>query len=471
MKKMTQHDSLGNISILVLIVGLVMSMSIGGLVTFAATQYTASRRSVSLQEAVMIAESGVQYYRWHLAHNPDDYWDGNPPEEGAGPFGPYVHAFTDPQGDIQGYYSLMITPPDDGSSITTITSTGWTTAQPEVKRTVNVLFGVPSLAEYSFLHNTNAWFGTGITVYGKVHSNGGIRQDGINTSTMQSSKETYTCGLETGCNPSEQKPGVWGSGGPSELWEFPVTAVDFDSISVDFNVMKAAAESDGVYLGPSGSRGYHFTFKDDGTVDIYKVTKTQRRRGYSTEFGCEDLNQSILKETLIGNYGVSEERIFFVEDTVWLEGVVNGKATVVAAEFPIDTKVTNIWIPDSLTYLAKDGNHSLGIIAQHDIYFGVDVPNVFEINGVLLAQKGKVYRHHYKLNWCGNYNTAVRDELIIYGSVISNEKSGWNWGSAPDSGFETREVTYDSNQLFDPPPYFPTWGEYEFIFWEEVNSR
>lgn len=82
MKKMTQHDSLGNISILVLIVGLVMSMSIGGLVTFAATQYTASRRSVSLQEAVMIAESGVQYYRWHLAHNPDDYWDGNPPEEG-----------------------------------------------------------------------------------------------------------------------------------------------------------------------------------------------------------------------------------------------------------------------------------------------------------------------------------------------------------------------------------------------------
>lgn len=456
----------GSISILVLVLGVVFTIAVGGLVTFGATSYDFGRRQESLSKALLAAEAGIQYYRWHLAHAPDDFTDG------TGQPGPYIHDYYDPQGGVIGQYSLEIEPPVDGSSTVTITSTGWDNDYPSIRRTVQARYGAPSLAQYAFLHNANVWFGSGITIYGRVLSNGGIRQDGVNTSTVQSAKETYTCGSETGCDPAgETKPGVWGAGGPQELWEFPVPAVDFDSIGVDFNLMKTAAETEGVYLGPSGDQGYHLVFKDDGTVDVYQVTNTQFRRGYSVENGCEKLYQRILQETFLANYSLAEKQVYFAEDTVWVEGVVNGKATVAAARFPLETYETNIWIPNSIIYLAKDGNHKLGIIAQNDIYFGLDIPTVFEINAAILAQTGKVIRHHYKLTWCGNYgSSAVKDKLVIQGSLISNQKSYWNFGSAPTSGFVTREVTYDNDLYLEPPPYFPTSGEYEFISWDEVNN-
>ncbi|MEK7165696.1 MAG: hypothetical protein AAB874_02730, partial [Patescibacteria group bacterium] len=60
----------GSISILVLIFGVVFSVGIGGLVLFTATQYTASTRTEVFERALTMAQSGAEYYRWHLAHSP-----------------------------------------------------------------------------------------------------------------------------------------------------------------------------------------------------------------------------------------------------------------------------------------------------------------------------------------------------------------------------------------------------------------
>ena len=455
----------GSISILILIFGAVFTLMLSGLVTLTSIEFNSAYRSDAYDKALMIAESGVQYYRWHLAHNPDDYQDG------TGDVGPYIHEFRDPNGDVYGYYSLNISPPEPGSVIVTITSTGWTAQLPEVKRTVKALFGQPSLAQYSFLHNSNIWFGSGLTVYGRVLSNGGIRQDGVNTSTLKSAKETYTCGSETGCVPSRPKPGIWGSGGPDELWEYPVTPIDFNDISVDFNDMKAASQTNnGVYLGSSNSQGYHLVFKSNGTVAIYKVTNTGFRKASSPDYGCQTLYQRIQKENLIGTFALDQKKIFFIEDTVWVEGVINGRATVVAAKFPTDTSSTNIWITNNLTYLAKNGDHSLGLISQNDIYFTLEVPENLEIDSALLAQKGRIIRHNYWDNRCGVNGQARKDSLTIFGSVISNQKSYWNYGDTPSSGFTTREITYDNDLYLNPPPFFPTYGNFEFISWDEISN-
>jgi hypothetical protein len=455
MKKM------GSISILVLVFGVMFSVTIGGLVSLASILWSNSQRTEVHERALSVAEAGVDYYRWHLAHAPTDYKDGttNP--------GPYVHAMTDPYGNTDGTYSLTITPPASGSSNITITSVGWLNSYPSITRKIVARYGIPSLARYSFLHNANVWFGSGLTVQGQVVSNGGIRMDGTNLSTIGSSRQTYTCGSETGCSPSAPKNGVWGAGGPSNLWQFPVTAVDFTSLNVDFNTMKTQAQTSGTYLGNSGALGYHIIFTSDGKYTIKKVTSATSRRGWSVESNCENLSQDITAETNIGTYTIAQKPLIFVEDHAWVDGVVNGKATVVAARFPLGTNFMNIWITNNITYIAKDGHSNLGLFAQNNIYFGLNVPTDFEIDAALLASNGRIIRHDYHYGSCSSYSSAVKNSLTIYGSIISNLKSYWNFGTGPESGFQTRTITYDNSLYFEAPPYFPDQGGYQLISWSE----
>ncbi|MFC1626650.1 hypothetical protein ACFL1P_00435 [Patescibacteria group bacterium] len=462
-KKLHQYQH-GGISILVLVFGVVFSISIGGLVSVAGLQQTHETRSEIYEQALTVAQAGVEYYRWHLSHDPEDL---------TGDIG--QHQLPHPSGGPDGTFDIEINPPESGSSIITIKSTGWINSHPNIKRTVQVRIGKRSFARFAFLNNSNLWFGTRDDVKGPVFANGGIRMDGTHDSTVESAKETYTCGDETGCDPPETKPGVWGDGGPQELWVYPSSNIDFDSIHVDFADMKNQAQTDGVYLDQSGEWGYHLTFNSDGTFTIKKVTNTKSTNGWSVEEDCRTLYEEIKNEELVGTYDVDDNPIIFIEDTLWVDGVINGKTSVVAARFPIDINNMNIWIPNNLTYLAKDGTSNLGLIAQNDIYFGLDVPQDFEINAAMLAQSGKVIRHNYKKQGCSHEPGAVRQTLTIYGSIVSNLKSYWSYGTGPEigfgneptSGFTFRETIYDPTLYFGPPPYFPTESFYSVISWEE----
>lgn len=432
------------------------------------SQFEFANRQIVSERALNIAEAGIHYYRWHLREDTDDYQDG------TGAAGPYEHDYADPQGDVIGKYSLTIDPPTDENRIITITSTGWLTNYPRLKRTIRARYGQVSLTRYAFLHNTNLWFGNDITVNGPVFSNGGIRQDGTNTSTVESAKETYTCGGESGCpTPTPGKPGVWGNGEIDELWNFPVSPIDFESIKVNFSDMKTSAQSEGLYLGPSGEQGYHLVFSADGNVTIYKVTGVEGVNVYSIENGCENLNEIITSQNAIGTYPLSENSILFIEDTVWVEGVVNGKTTVVAARFPLGTYNINILLPGNITYLAKDGNHKLGLVAEKDIIITRDVPEHFEMNGAMLAQDGRIIRHHYHYFGCRSTgNTALKNELTLFGSLISDKKSYWNFSSGPKSpasGFVKSSLNYDATNFTEPPPFFPTSTQFTFISWEEIK--
>jgi hypothetical protein len=452
----------GNISMIVLIFGVTFASMAGGLALFGSVENNNARRSVAQQQALAIAEAGVNYYRWHLAHDPDDYQDG------TGQPGPYVHQFDDPEAGISGTFTLEITPPPEGSEVVTISSTGQSDTIPGITRTITAKFGPEPLTRFSFLHNASVWFGQGLTVYGEVFSNGGIRFDGINESVVGSSRETYICGSETGCSPSQTKDGVWGSGGPSELWEYPVPVFDFDGVVTDFNAMRTAAQSDGVYYGPSGAWGYHVVFDTDGTFDVYRVTSASSYTGYSVEDGCHNRRERITGEQLQGTYNVDDNLISYFEDTVWIEGQVRGHSTVVAARLPTSTYTTNMYINGNIEYGTFDGSDNLGIVAQNNIYYVRNIPNDFIINAAMMAQSGRILRRYYG-SGCGYSSWRIRNSLTIYGSVISNQKSYWNFSnySGLVSGFNTRDINFNQNSADQPPPYFPSTENVGFLSWDE----
>ena len=449
----------GSITPALLIITSAFVVVIYGMLSVLSLQLDASHRQTAQEEARNIAEAGINYYRWHLAHDPNDFQDG------TGNPGPYTHDYHDPQGNITGSYTLDITPPINGSSVITIKSTARTLQYPNVQRTITAQYGKQSLTKFSFLQNSSSWYGTGITVNGEVHSNNGIRMDGINNSLVSSAQETYTCGGETGCNPPQSRPGVWGSGPNSFLWDFPIPAVDFDSISFDFANMRDSAIADGLYLAPSGSRGYHLIFNGN-TFEVRRVTGTNYYNGYSADDGCQRRYQIITSETSTGTYNIVDNPIIFAEDHLWVEGLLDGRTTVTAARFPIDSNQMNIWLRGNITYAQYDNSDSMGLIAQNDIYFVRNLPNDFKVDAALMAQKGKIIRHGY-LSWCGGTSQAVKNSLTINGSVISFYKSYWNFGSGPSSGFITRTITYNSDLLYNPPPYFPVTGDFEIISWRE----
>jgi len=459
----------GSVTPALLIITASFITAIFGLLLILALQLDYSHRQVASEKALHIAEAGINYYKWHLAHDPEDFQDG------TGSPGPYVHEYKDPQGESIGYYSLEIEPPNEGSSLITIRSTGWSNQYNTVRRTIKAEYGMQSLAEYSFLGNASVWYGEGVMVNGRVHSNNGIRMDGINTSIISSAQEIYKCGWETGCEPPDWKPGVWGSGGDQALWRFPVTLIDFDTISFDIASLQQDAQNNGLYLDDNNVSGYHIVFSDDGTFDIYEITRTDWLRGYSVpgqglgatgQGGCRKEYQLIDRESLLDTYNVEDIPIIFSENELWVEGVLDGRVTIVAANFPLGSSYVNIWIPNNLTYADLDGTNALALIAQNDIYFTRDVPNYFQVDAVLMAQKGKIIRHGY-FDWCGGTYNAVRQKLSINGSLISYFKSYWNFGPGPESGFIEREINYDAGLIFEPPPYFPTSGEYQFISWTE----
>jgi hypothetical protein len=62
--------------------------------------------------------------------------------------------------------------------------------------------------------------------------------------------------------------------------------------------------------------------------------------------------------------------------------------------------------------------------------------------------------------------------LTLRGAIISNTTWTWSWTNDAGtiiSGYDTTDTKYDPNLRFNPPPGFPTKGDYEFIKWEEIE--
>lgn len=461
-----------------LVIMTVVMILLTSIVSFVSSYLQYSLKQRDREQALHIAEAGIHFYRWYLAHQLDGrtasqiqaFWDAG---TALGQSTPYVGSFGG------GEYSITVTPPDSGQTIVYITSTGQTDRYPDQSRTIRVRLRRPSWSEYAALTDEAVRFGTGTEVFGKIHSNNGIRFDGLAHNVVSSAVDEYNDPDHTGANefgvhthvnapPSSGVNNTFraAEAPPSAVAtrtdvfeagrEFPVAPLDFNGLLGDLSLMKSEAQS-----GANGSRyfdntrqGRHIILKSNDTFDI----RTVQSFNAST-------NEIINYNGGWSNYSIPDGGVIFVENNVWLEGTVDGRRVTVVAANLISASQKTIYLGKDLRYTNYDCTDMIGVIGQNDVEVYRQSNNILRLDAALLAQSGRVGR----ANYTGPY--ATRDTITVYGSIVSNQRYGFAWADAMGnhvSGYQTRNLYYDNNLLYCPPPYFPTGTQYELDLWEEL---
>jgi Tfp pilus assembly protein PilX len=427
------------------------------------------------EEALQVAEAGVYFYRWYLAHQIAgltkkqirQFWNSG---TAYGVASNYEDDFNG-----VGVFSIDVTPPESNSTIVLAEVTGWTYKNPNSRRTVKVRFRQPAWSEYSVLCDADIRFGAGTDVYGPIHSNGGIRFDAIAHNVVSSGVASYNdpdhpggdeFGVHTHDAPTDPLPpnavpartDVFMAGR-----EFPVPVKDFNSVLSDIADMKSEAgcanvgsvcpgnangmssSVNGIYFNNAGY-GRHIVLRADDTMRVYRVTN------YSST------SNEITNESSYTSYAIPDDGIIFVEDNVWVEGIVDGKKVTIAAADLSGGSDKDIYIKRDVQYTNYDGSDIIGLVAQRDVETTRDSEDNLRIDGALLAQGGRVGR-----DW---YSGSHKDTITINGSIVTKLRYGFAYTDG--TGYNNRNLIFDSNLLYFPPPYFPTGTDYAIDSWEEL---
>jgi len=446
---MAKFKQKGSILIYEVIVIFIFTTVTVGLIAQATQELRVIRATTYREQALQIAEAGINYYQWHLAHFPTDYQDG------TGGAGPYVHNYVNPDtAQTIGQFSLSITAPPIGSSIVTIQSTGWTNTDPNTKRSITARYGIPSLAQDAFLSNDVIWIGSQENVQGQMQSNNGIRFDGTGNAPIMSAKQSYTCPSSQGSPCPTTQNGVWGSAAQSvqNFWQFPVPQIDFSTLTSNLATMKSSAQASGIYLSPSNAQGYSLVFNSNGTVSIYKVTSLKSNpTGWDVNGVAHNEKVDYQNRTLLSTPNMPANGIIYIEDKVWVEGTVKGRAMVAAAVLPYNSSTApTIYIPNNLVYAAKDGTNVLGLLAQNNVVVTYHAPSDIEIDAAMIAQNGSAQWFYYP--------GVIKNSITVFGSIMTYGQWTWTWVDNNNnvvSGYAVTNDTYDSNLIYGPPPSFP----------------
>ena len=495
------------------------------------TNFFVVGNNVRSQQAFNIAEAGLNYYLWHMAHNGSDYKDGQStpttPDPNLG-YGPYVHNYVDSNAQTEGTFTLWIKPQGNGSTIMTVRSIGQV-AGSSITRTVQAEIGATSFASFAVLSDSALWFGNNETGDGPIMSNQGVRMDGANTSTVSSANSTYTPSVSVGGNGSSH-PGVWcdtSVTSPVDCntrdksnWLYPATAVDFNQVAgslctikklafaSDASTSSLATQSNACSQTPTtrtasyipqrsssanSSRGYLIQLNTNGTYDLYTV---------NNEKDTQTTYTNALSPTSVATgITIPSSGVIFVEDNVWVRSnpTFHGRVTIAAGR--LATSVTaDINIADDLLYSTKDGSDAIGLVAEGNVYIAPYAPQVaggsaggnftLEIDAAVLAATGSVeFPSNYKFssNTCSRGWVGDSQKLQFYGSIAVRQTWTWSWlwgGSCGDnvkdptsgyyiSGFLNNTTSYDYNLLYAPPPSFPVTGGYGVLTstWREILTR
>lgn len=477
------HMRQGQLSVSVVIFSALAVVLISGFVFLAGSFLQLSVRSLNRTQAFSIAEAGIEYYRWHLAHAPSDF------EDGTGAPGPYTHPFYDKSGVRIGEFVLDITPPPAGSTVVTIQSTAKVDADASIQKIIQVRLAVSSLSKFALAMNSAVRFGEGTEVFGEIMSNGGIRFDGLAHNLVQSAVGSYDdpdhggqaeFGVHTHVGTVDPQPPAAVPSRPDIFMAgrtFPVPALDFAGITQDLATLKTDAQSAGYYATSSGAQGYDLLLFASGTYNVYKVTAVTPPPNGCTNTSNQDGwgTWTVQSETLVASGTIPANGKMFFEDNVWVRGQVSStRVTIGSGKFPDNASTrTSITLNQDLRYTHYDGKDAIALIAQKDITVGLFSNDILRIDAALVAQNGRVGRFYYQPpndesnnNRCGS--TVVRQKITLYGMLASNLRYGFGYTDA--TGYQTREIIYDTNLLYAPPPGFPLiTDQYALISWDEVQ--
>ena len=471
-----------------LVIIAMVSILLSSVVRFIVTQVNNAYQVQSREEAFQIAESGVNFYHWYLAHQTDgknsaqvrDFWSNTSPY----PYGintPFEKEYVDAQGAAIGKFKIEVQKPDTGSTIVNVKVTGWTYKYPMVKRIIAVRLRRPSWSEYSVLIDEFTRFGSGWDIKGKIMSNTGVDFDGV-------AHNTVYAGLASNFNTEygTTRPGV-ATNWPSEYntdsasnvflggKQFPYTQKDFGGVTADLSSMKTLAMApNGTTVNGCSAAGCHFTviagqkgrhliLKSDGTFDLKTVTSVKTGANYNT----------INAEGSATNYTIPNNGIIFVDGDTWVEGTINTKrVTIVAAIMPATATNANIYLGiNDIKYTNFDGKDAIGLIAQGDVETLHDGKNDLVVDAAILAQNGMIGQNDRNPTCCTAVCAGLKNSVTFFGSLASKHRLilliGRNCASNYYYGYYYRALEYDNNMLYYPPPYFPTGTQYNVDQWEE----
>jgi len=458
-----RKKSKGVIIPFVMVFGTILAMILVSLLGYVAYRYEQSVRQTAKSNAFQAAETGLNYYHWYVLHTLEGlslaqleiYWSGSP----LGiPF--YEGTIKSQSGKELAKYRIEVTKPAKGSTIIQAKVTGWDLKHPTVKRIIEARLRKPSWSEYCVIANDIMRFGTGTETWGPIFSNNGIHFDGIAHNLVSSNIPNTYFDPDYGV----YKPGVW-TALPNEATvflagkKFPDEYKDFSKISVDFSVMKEQSQpaNGGLYFPPLNQSycGYHLKLRDDGKVAMRKVEK------------CDKTAHRITKETSDTYYNMPTNGLIFVADYLWIEGKIKDKHLTVAAADTTGSDPADIYIEHDTTSTYKDGRDVLGIVAQNNITIGLYSDDVLDIDAALIAQSGRVGRDYYTSSDSPTYYR--RDTINVNGAIATNRRYGFAWtcGGYHCSGYLNRNLIFDNNLLYTPPPFFPTGEHYSVDLWEE----
>jgi hypothetical protein len=507
LKKFNQGSILAYILVMMFVVSLILTSMIGYVVSQLKFSFNRSYRAESFQ----VAESGVNYYRWYLAHQTSgktaqqlrDFWTTGHP---LGVETPYEVDYAG-----LGKYKLEVTAPSSGSTIVVVKSTGWTYKDPNTKRIVQVRFRRPSWSEYTFLSNDFMNFGDQAEVWGKVFSNNGIRFDGIAHNVVSSLLPSFDdptwggnrlqFGVHTTKSPADPNaPNYpWPDGTvpdhPSVFMggrTFPIPQVSFTGVTTDLSNMKTQAQNgSGRYFDGTGS-GRKILLKANGTYDICTVNSySNQQKTITNYFGvitgatgsysgtngnscsvptcCAGVacpyvvsNKSASGRCVsLSNYPIVNDGVIFVENDIWVDGTINNKRiTITAAKLSGGGSDADIYIGtenSNFVYASFDCNNMIGLVAQQDVRVLGSCPDNYVVDSALLAQTGTV--------GINDNGFSGKNSLTFNGAIASYLQPYFMHGN---SGFADRTYNFDNNLLYCPPPYFPTGTEYSIDLWEEL---
>lgn len=475
-------DKSGQVLVQIIIFSSLVIILLAGLVQWAVLSLKASRQLANREQVLAIAEAGIEYYRWHLAHAQQDFQDGT-----GGP-GPYLHDYKDKDGNKIGQFILTITPPPVGSTLVTILSEGKIDADPNLSRKIKTQMGIPSWAKYSYASNSFVWFGETEETFGEVHSNAGIRLDSIAYNLVTSAQTTFNdpdhtgpneFGVHTHKSPVDPFPPAAVPSRPDVFLagrQFPVPAIDFAGLSADLAQLKTKAQSGGLYFANSGAQGYRINLKTNDTFDLYKVTsRVSSPSGCTISWQSDWGTWSIQTQIFLANYAFPANGIIFLEDHVWVEGQIDTARLLIASgRFPeVASTNTNIIVNNNLSYTNFDGRDTIGLIAQNHFLVGLKSASNLEVDAAIIAKNGSTQRYYYR-SQCGP--EYLRNSLRVQGMsapyLRGNAYAYVACGTCTTviSGYNTVTHIYDGNLLYAPPPSFPlTSDQYSTLTWEEVE--
>jgi hypothetical protein len=466
----------------------IVAIILTSMIQYVVSQMNFSANRIGKEQAFQIAEAGVYYYRWALAHKTvgmtaaqlKNFWGNEVP---GGTRNYDAVEYVDPETNVGiGQYQIEVTKDSPETTIATAKVTGWTYRYPNTKRVLQVRFRRPSWSEYLFLSHSFINFGAQSEVWGKVFSNTGVRFDGIAHNTVGAlppsfDDKTYggnrqEFGVHTTDAPADEEA-------PSYPWPdntvpnrpdvfmggraFPMPEVSFNGVSADLEYMKEEANSGGGRYFNNNGLGRKILLKTNGTFDVCTVSmansNTHAISRFAKNSGSGTCNSC--SGECLSNYPIPDDGIIFVENNAWVDGSVSNKrVTIVAANLTGTGASADIYIgteSSNLRYASYNCENMIGLVAQNDVRVLGTCNDNYIVDAAILAQAGTI--------GINDNGFSGKNTLTFNGAIASYLQPYFTHGN---SGFAVRFYNFDNDLLYCPPPYFPTGTEYSIDRWEEL---